>query len=276
MPSGPKKRKAAKKKQVNASSNSSSTSHSHHGESDGGELNSPVAQDQHNNQLPFTEVENREDGVTQNKNNEGIDKEEEVKNIEIDNWSKSMQLHDSKSSSCSHSSDDESHAIEKKVVELVQPVETLPEKIVQEIEVPGVGTSSVRHHFKTVDSLLEDINNDSKIEEKTDLVVEETPPVPALEKSSFLEKKFVVNGSTSKDTCSTSSVGIESVLVNNGASNSKVTVAVSIHNGADDVNEPETLQYSDKQPLVASTPQAVQTTSWKGCCGILELFAKPE
>nr|KAJ0226881.1 hypothetical protein LSAT_V11C100044420 [Lactuca sativa] len=37
------------------------------------------------------------------------------------------------------------------------------------------------------------------------------------------------------------------------------------------VNESETLQYSNKQPLIA-----MQTTSWKGCCGILDLLSSSD
>lgn len=301
MPSGPKRRKAAKKKQVKESnnSNSSSTTHSHHGESDGGELSSPASQDQHNHQVPFTEgeVEKNESNLYQNESitiesTEKAGKEEEG-NTEIDKGSKLSKSHNSSSSSISSSVDDESHVFEKKLVELestpvvesesVHFIESFPEKIAHEVKNSGAETSSVLDPIKPADSLLEaesHVNDGTQIEKL----------VP---KSLFSEQMLVVNGSASKDNCSVSSEVGESVVVENGApelpspeENASLEardddVAVSTHpidsvsgvNGADCVNEPETLQYSDKQPLVASAPRAVQTTSWKGCCGILELFS---
>ncbi|KAI3740327.1 hypothetical protein L2E82_30755 [Cichorium intybus] len=173
MPSGPKKRKAAKKKKLKDSnnSNSSSTTHSHHdeisntvtgnGESDGGELNSPMAQYQHNIQIPFVEVEKHEDGLS---------------------YSESLKV------------------------------------------------KSTEKDAKEEEGNIGIIDKRSKIEEKM-------PKVLELNKNSFLEETFVVNGS---------------------------------------VNEPETLQYPHKQPLVASGRRAMKTTSWKGCCGILELLASSD
>ncbi|XP_024983230.1 uncharacterized protein LOC112519383 [Cynara cardunculus var. scolymus] len=296
MPSGPKRRKAAKKKQVKESnnSNSSSTTHSHHGESDGGELCSPAAQDQHNHQVPFTEgevvaVEKNEAGLYQNQSvtvesTEKAGKEEEG-STEIDKGSKLSKSQNSSSSSISSSVDDESHVSEKKVVELesapvaesVHSIESFPKKIAHEVKDSGVETSSVLHPVKPVDSLLEaesHANDCTQIEKL----------VP---KSLFSEQMLVVNGSALKDNCSTSSEVGESAVVENGTAKSPSPeenasleardddVAVSTH-PMGSISEPETSQYSDKQPLVASAPRAAQTTSWKGCCGILELFSSSD
>lgn len=260
MPSGPKRRKAAKKKQVK-DSNSSSTTHSHHGESDGGELSSPAAQDQLNHQAPFTEKAGKE--------------EMEKGKTEIDEGSKLSKSHASSSSSISSSSDDES----KKVVEPLHSVESFPEKIAHEVEDSAVETSSVSDPIKPADSLLK-----AESHENDGTQIEKLVP-----KSLFSEQMLVVNGSATKDNSSTSSVVAESVVVENGTAKvpSKARdddIAVSTHptgsdsgvNGADCINESETSQYSDKQPLVASAPRAVQTTSWKGCCGILELFSSSD
>ncbi|KAI3697715.1 hypothetical protein L6452_30812 [Arctium lappa] len=299
MPSGPKRRKAAKKKQVKQSnnSNSSSTTHSHHGESDGGELSSPAAQDQHNHQVPFTdvEVEKNEANLYQNESitvesTEKAGKEEEG-NTENDDESKLSKSRNSSSSSMSSSVDDESNVFEKKVVELESApvvesrhsIESFPEKIAHQVKDSGVETSSVLDPIKPADSLLEAESDGTQIEKL----------VP---KSLFSEQMFVVNGSASKDNCLASSEVGESGVVENGAAklpsleeNASFEardddVAVSTHpigsvsgvKGEDCVNEPETSQYSDKQPLVASAPRAVQTTSWKGCCGILELFSSSD
>ncbi|KAI3510509.1 hypothetical protein L1887_17565 [Cichorium endivia] len=176
MPSGPKKRKAAKKKKLKDSnnSNSSSTTHSHHGESDGGELNSPMPQYQHNIQLPFVEVEKHENGLS---------------------YSGSLNVKST-------------------------------EKAAKE-EVGNIGIIGKR--------------------------------------SKFEENMPIVNGSVSMDNFSTSCVVVESSLVKN--------VATSICSQGR-VNEAETLQY--KKPLVASGRRSMKTTSWKGCCGILELLASSD
>lgn len=187
MPSGPKKRKAAKRKKFkdSSNSNSSSTTHSHHGDCDGGEFNS----DQHNNQLPFLEVEKHEEGLPHNE---------------------SLQ--------------------------------------VGSTEIVDEGNIAIN-------------GKRSKYEEEMRMV-------PDLDKSSFLEQRFFVNGSASdsKDNLPTS-LGVESSLVEIGA-------AASVCAGC--VNEQEMSQYSDKQPLVACTQPAMQTTSWKGCCGILELLSSSD
>lgn len=54
--------------------------------------------------------------------------------------------------------------------------------------------------------------------------------------------------------------------------------APSVHtsNGADHIKESESPECSDSQPLVASSPQVVQKTSFKSCCGIFDFFTSSD
>lgn len=157
MPSGAKKRKAAKKKQANSSHSASgapspTSPHSHGGDS--GEVGSPASQDDHTHQHPFAkgegeELEKREDSsavrsfVDERKSSEGgstedVGKEEEGvvqidwelkpeedfdgSNVASESGVKSPQGSSSSSSrSSSSSSDDESHFVEKKIVVVEDP-----------------------------------------------------------------------------------------------------------------------------------------------------------
>lgn len=258
MPSGAKKRKAAKKKQVH---NPSSTSP--HQEND--------------SQDPLVEVVKREASSSEDK---AKDVHEEEGNVEIKTGSKS-----SSSSSSSDSSDDESQVVDKNVVILEPaPVQSVP---VIESQVPEE-ISPIVEAVKPVDSLLDEVSqvfDDIKNEEKKDLVVEETPVVVE-------EPTIVVSESGSKDDCPTSSVVVESAVKENEVeklplSDEKVSSepeyvtsstppkdSISEVPGADCANETDTVEHSDKQATVASNPLAVQkTTSWKSCCGIFELFS---
>ncbi|KAM7524942.1 hypothetical protein LguiA_014844 [Lonicera macranthoides] len=52
---------------------------------------------------------------------------------------------------------------------------------------------------------------------------------------------------------------------------SNIAPKIGTSNGEERVKS-ENCECSDSQPLVASAPRTVQTTSWKSCCGIFELF----
>ncbi|KAI3680878.1 hypothetical protein L6452_35656 [Arctium lappa] len=257
MPSGAKKRKAAKKKKV------------HQGENDGGEISSLVSQDHRNDQDPsmegeVVEVKKKEDNSSEIKSN-SVDKnsnEEEGGNIEIEIGSKSKSSNGSSSSSSSCSSDDE---VEKKVVVLESaPIESLPENVTQkdeDLEISPV----VEHVVKPVDSSLEGVSQDCDDEpknvEKKDLVVEEKAVVVE-------EQTAVVGENELKDDCLTSSVVVESVSKENGvaklasldekkasldskdgvASSTSVKDSISEVNGANRANDNDTIGHSDRQP----------------------------
>ncbi|KAK9064311.1 hypothetical protein SSX86_015691 [Deinandra increscens subsp. villosa] len=242
MPSGAKKRKAAKKKKINVAS----TTNPHQGENDVGQLSSP------NSDYPSVEVLKREDNSSENKSK---DANEEEGNVETVLGSKSKS---SRGSSSSDGSDDDSRVVDKNVVvlESVPGVDSVPEKI-----------SPVLDPVKPVDSLLEEVSrvfDEIKNETKTPVVVE--------------EQNVVVS-----DDCLTSNVVAESVEENevekllsvyekdNVSSSTPPKNLISEVNGA---NETGTVGHSNKQ---ASPAVAVQnTTTWKSCCGIFELFSGSE
>jgi len=255
MPSGAKKRKAAKKKQVHnpsslSSSSSSSATNLIQGENDGREVGSLSSQD------PSIEVEKVED--EKNSKDEGSNTK-------------------SSSSSSSDSSDDESRVVDKEVVvtESVPVVE--PESLAPIVDEP----------VKEVEPLVEEVAHAS--EEKKDLVVEEIV-APVVE-----EETVVVSEIDSKEDCPTSSEVVEPVLKDSEAeklplSDEKACVekedvasstpakdSISEVNGASGANETDTVEHSDRQAPVASTSLTVQkTTSWKGCCGLFDLFSGSE
>ncbi|KAI3824539.1 hypothetical protein L1987_06001 [Smallanthus sonchifolius] len=270
MPSGAKKRKAAKKKKVNP----------HQGESDGGELSSPTSPH------PSVEVEKKEDNSSENKCKDAI---EEQSHIEIEKGSKSKSSNGSGSSS-SGSSDDESRVVEKNVVVVESaPNESVP--AVESVEKVSPAVESVEKvspivdSVKPMDSLLEEVSqvfDEIKNEKKKDLVVE--------------EQAVVVCATAIKDDCTTSSVVAESVLKENeveklisldekasSISNDYVSSStppenlISEVNGADRANESDTIEHSNRQAPAASTAVAVQpSTTWKSCCGLFELFSGSE
>ncbi|KAI3800772.1 hypothetical protein L1987_28867 [Smallanthus sonchifolius] len=249
MPSGAKKRKASKKKKK---VNDSSTPNPHQGEGDCGELSSPTAQDQ--GQDSSVEVVNREDSSSEKKSNNGNG---EGVNVEIETVSKSKNSSGSSSSS-SDSSGEESHVVDKNVVvvESAPAVESLVEKI-----------SPVVEPVKPVDSSLEEVSqvcDEVKNEGKNDLVVEETVVV---------EKELTVDDCEKKDDSAESSVVVESVLKENEVEKVQTLVekvssesrddvssstppkeVISDVNGADCADEVETVEHSDRQAPVASTP----------------------
>ncbi|KAK9055955.1 hypothetical protein SSX86_027042 [Deinandra increscens subsp. villosa] len=264
MPSGAKKRKAAKKKQLQTNPHQVIAE-----ENDSGELSSPTPQD------PSVEVVKREDGPSDLKSKDANEKEG---SIEIETVSKSKSSSGSSSSS-SDSSDDESRVVEKNVVVIESaPVESLPEEI-----------SPIVAPDKPVDSLLEEVSqvfDEIKNEGKKDSVVEETPVVED-------ERKVDDCETVVKDDGLHSSVVAESglkeneveklqPLVEKASPESKDYVSsstsqkdlISDVNGAGQANEIVTAEHSDRQAPPAPTPVAVQnTTSWKSCCGIFELFS---
>ncbi|KAJ0761806.1 hypothetical protein HanOQP8_Chr04g0154241 [Helianthus annuus] len=212
------------------------------------------------------------------------DANEEEGNVEVETVLKSKDSNGTSSSS-SDSSDDESRVVEKEVVVVESaPVEsvTVSESLVEEI-------SPIVDPVKPVDSSLEQVSqvfDEIKNEEKKDLVVEETPVVEEPPRVDACETAV-------KDDSPDSTVVIESVLkedeverlqplVETTSLESKDHVSSSTPpkdsvtdvNGADCANEIETSEHSDRQAPAASTPVAVQnTTSWKSCCGIFELFS---
>ncbi|GJT94152.1 hypothetical protein Tco_1082997 [Tanacetum coccineum] len=249
MPSGAKKRKAAKKKQVHNPSSSSSNPIQ---ENDGGELNSPTSQDQ------SIEVER----VEHEKNSK-------------DEGSKSKSS--SSSSSSSDGSDDESRVVDKEVV----VTESVP------VVEPEVLAPIVDEPVKEAEPLVEEVAH--VIEEKKDLVVEEVvAPVVVEEETAVVSEidpkedcptsSEVVEPVLKESEVEKLPLSDEKACVEEDvASSTPAKDSISEVNGASGANETDTPEHSDRQAPVASTSLSVQkTTSWKSCCGLFDLFSGSE
>ncbi|XP_076957105.1 uncharacterized protein LOC143632475 [Bidens hawaiensis] len=237
MPSGAKKRKAAAKEKK------SSTTQSHRGENNNNnvKLNSPTSQ--------YPSVEKIEDNLSENKSK---DINEKTKNF------------NSTSSSSISSSDDESNIIDKNVVVL----ESVPETI-----------SPIGEPVKPVDSLLDEVSQvfeEIQNEKKKDLVVASEMVVQdGCLTSSVIVEPVVKENEVEKGV----SVGEDGCLVlkDDAACSTGMRDVSSEVNGANHVNETDTVGDYNKQAPVASTAVAVQrTTTWKSCCGIFELISGSE
>ncbi|OMO93904.1 hypothetical protein CCACVL1_06266 [Corchorus capsularis] len=309
MPSGSKKRKAAKKKKEQASNNNinSSTNNSPHGnddprsqderDSDGGDVASPASQDDgHNHQNPFSKGE--EEGktapspvqsyVTEDKPVEQvtrdaestekvgldsvvdvkIDKELESKgDLEISDVKILHVVHDksssssSSSSSNSSSSDDESPASEKKSKEEAEEaVKVADDKIL------GGGDSISAVETADADNLVKiELSVPEKVDQAADIYVNKpvVSDVVDSEMKECQEKSLPPSNGVS---------GVEleenggNILPSSGAPTAERSNVVET---TQDSGSPE---YTEKQPLVASTPPVVQRTSVFNCCGLFDVF----
>ncbi|KAI3719723.1 hypothetical protein L6452_20625 [Arctium lappa] len=212
--------------------------------------------------------------------------------IEINRGSNSHNSLEKSLSSRSSSSNDKSYVDKKKamviqpaaVADLVQPIESVAD-LVQSIESLSekgscrlgdlaVTGSPIVDPTKPVSSLVElasQVFDNTKLQEKDDLVVAETPleqnncptstseVVGSVPKESEVEKLVSLDDKASKksDDCLPAST--------NG------TCSFCGRNTTDSVNESKTPECSEKQPLLGSAPRPAEKTSWKSCCGIFEL-----
>nr|GME16373.1 suppressor protein SRP40 [Ipomoea batatas] len=350
MPSGAKKRKAAKKKKESevkgASQLPNSTSLSvplthgeedlkHHDDkdSDGGELCSPASQD-NRSQDQFVEGDEEEgdkreeslldqsSGVT----SEGEQMEKKVvveeesvihverelkgldeprdKDINVECIESSRGSHEGgsskSSSSSSSSSDDESDAAVKNKI----TVANSPTGVVNELDSLSAA--------KVTDSILEnetcnsDVGAVTSIELDKTAISEETIQVEDSAMTSYAiqsdlmkneKKKLGIDGEsasisevrvgvgsqtngneavqTSHDTATETLYGKDTATQENGVKPTPAydTPKVDVSTGADPIKDSEIPECSDSQPPVGSVLQPVQTTSFKGCCGLFELFS---
>lgn len=247
MPSGAKKRKAAKKKKVHIPS----STNPHQGEDGSGELSSPASQDNQNTLVQSVEVEAKQTNGDEN-------------TIEIETGEKSKSSNGSSSSSSS-SSDDESKDKKEAVTE-PPPIESIPQTdTIENIEVtPIVDETKVEESIPPVESEAPPIvdpvvkvYDETKNEEREEIVVTETPEV--------IEEPIV-----SKDEIPITSVD-ESVSKDSPAV--KLLPTPQVH-GTDRAHETDTVEHADRKAVVASPPiEERQVASWKNCCGIFELFS---
>ncbi|XP_024988424.1 uncharacterized protein LOC112523170 [Cynara cardunculus var. scolymus] len=201
---------------------------------------------------------------------------------EIDRGSNSHNSLEKRSSSRSSSSNDKCHVDKNKAVviqpaavaDLVQPIESLVGNRSCELGDLAVTDSPIVDPAKPVSSLVElasQVFDNTKLEEKNDLVVAETP----LEQNSCPTSTSEVVGSVPKENEVEKLVPSDDKASpkSNGYLPASTNGACSFcgRNTNDRVNEPKTPECSEKQPLLGSAPQPAEKTSWKSCCGIFEL-----
>ncbi|KAJ9565771.1 hypothetical protein OSB04_001737 [Centaurea solstitialis] len=246
------------------------------GENDGGELSSPASQDHHNIQEPSMEgevIEVKKEGSSSS----GIEKnsnDEKGGDIEIEIGSKSKSSSGSSSSSSRITQKVESSEISHIVEPVIEPVDSLVEEVSRDRDEPK---SEEKQEEQTVDnSLVEEVSHDC--DEPKNEVKQEEKAVVVSENDCLTSSSVVVE-----------SVSKENEVVNSPSLDEKASLepkdcvvsvkdSVSEGNGANRANDDGTIGHLDrKPPVAASTPLAVQkTTSWKGCCGIFELFSGSE
>ncbi|KAL3833582.1 hypothetical protein ACJIZ3_008318 [Penstemon smallii] len=277
MPSGAKKRKAAKKKKGNQFNNSSSTSTSSH--SHGDDL-------KHQDDKAESDVgEIKNDKIIVVEDDSVVKVEREFKIEDESNGSSNSNGSSSGSNSGSSSSDDESHGIKESQ--------------------STVDNSPVFDSGKTIDSLSETpseaIIQNATIEEAR-VSVEETP----VSEESVVD--IVSPGDNSVASYGVDDVSNENGEKNLNSVEDKVGISVVSKSKEEGTNiqsvedsvaisvpkecvEPENDDRSTishvappsataehekdsrvTQPLLAPAQRAVQTTSWKSCCGLFELF----
>ncbi|KAE8688246.1 P-glycoprotein 9 isoform 1 [Hibiscus syriacus] len=279
MPSGSKKRKAAKKKKEQAATNINSPQNIPHGngdprsqgerESDGGDVDSPASQDDHNHQHPFNQREEgkREHSAMQshaaeekyaeraigNAENTVISGFNDVVAVKIEKESEPEEnlestLHDKSSSSSSSSSDDESKASEKKSKD-----EAYNFAVRNVGSNSAAGTADVDNLIKTAVSVQEEVDHATEVSAN----------------KSVLDVEPGLNGSEEKLLPSSNGV---SRFENEGKISSSSVTSAESSTVVNKTQHFESHDHSEKQPVVASTPPMVQRTSVLSCCGLFDVF----
>lgn len=328
MPSGSKKRKAAKKKKENQPNSHQDPSSQSHGSDDGRhrdgkdsdvcEVSSPMAsQDPHNQQN--TSIEEGEEvihaekivptdgGVKIDAADKSVIAAEEVNvtsanrevGIEDDSSKEDVRLEhkegatkgscdgassrsSSSSSSSRSSSDDESHGIKSsQAVEDIAPVvdsvtvthflseskvetsdSVVPDKVPSldqkvEVDINPVALSSVK-------SVVEETGEKETSCFEDKVIISTSAPDTALEPKEEATIHSIENISTisdPKEECVLQATDDQLIV----SYNAPATIA---ENGANNI-----VDSGVTEPMVRTAPRSVQTTSWKSCCGLFEVFA---
>lgn len=312
MPSGAKKRKAAKKKKEQAFNNiNPSTINNPLGnddprsqderDSDGGDAGSPASHDGHNHQHSFgqggdeersqshlTEEKSVEEAAKDAKSTErsGLD-DVDVKivkewepNKDLESTHVSIQHVDrdkSSSTSSNSSSDDESQAFEKKSNEETCNLGSDAASYSTEDKSATVLSEEV---LKVAENnTLENADSNSAVETvAVDNLVKNMSSVP--EEVEFSAKNSVpdvvesgLKENEEKLLPSSNGVsGVELEGVEGKNFPSSGIPTAETSNVAEKNHASGPHGYPEKQPLVAPTPPPVQRTSWLSCCGLFEVF----
>ncbi|KAF5761794.1 hypothetical protein HanXRQr2_Chr16g0769241 [Helianthus annuus] len=155
---------------------------------------------------------------------------------------------------------------------LSQPFESSPEKGTRKVEDSGFKTPPTGDPVTPVDQSFVEVaaqlNNNSKIQEKDDLVVAETP----LEQT-VINETDPANNQLSKE-IEVQKSGLKTPKSEENLLQDSMNGKCQYYRSSDDrVNEPVTPERYERQPLLASAPPPPEKASWKNCCGIFELFS---
>ncbi|KAL4279520.1 hypothetical protein GQ457_03G036050 [Hibiscus cannabinus] len=311
MPSGSKKRKAAKKKKEQAANSIDSNIPHGNGdprsqderESDGGDVGSPASQGDHNHQHPFNQREHSpiQSHVAEEKSAEGAIRDVEntvisgsdvvvaVKIEEESGPKEDLQStlvtiqhieHEKSSSSCSNSSDDESQASEKKSNDKAYSFGSEVTSYGNEDKPASVMSEEV---LKVVENeALEKVDSNSAVgtadaynSVNAALSVQEEVN-RATEVSANKSVPDVVEpglkGSEEKVLPSSICVSRFELGENEGKFPSSSVTSAESSTVVDKTQLFESHDQSEKQPLVVSAPPVVQRTSVLSCCGLFDVF----
>ncbi|KAK1425378.1 hypothetical protein QVD17_20730 [Tagetes erecta] len=259
MPAGLQKRKAAKRKKktnkTDKRSTSSTSSHHHRGESDC---------DQHNSPHQMEDSSSGYESLTTERNQ----KDAKEKHLKI-------ETHKHGSAEINKGPMVEPGSVADY---LSQPFESSPEKGTPKVEdlcfktpvgdpdsgfkTPLIGDpiTPVEPVGKSLVEVASKLKNETKIQEKDDLLVAETrnetesknnEPAKENEGQNLGSESNMASPKTKQDLLRDSTNG----------------------KGQNRVNEPKIPECSERQPLLASAPRPSEKASWKNCCGLFELFS---
>ncbi|KAL8507240.1 hypothetical protein ACS0TY_017962 [Phlomoides rotata] len=283
-----------------------------HQEDKDSEVSSPASQDHHSQHnlltegeeeeidkrekdlnLPSVEGTKIEAGDERNIVVEGAEEESSEKNGRFEHDETSRKSYDggssgSSGSSSSSSSDDESHGTKSnQAVVHITPI----------VDSVKVADTFSGEHVEAIDSTHVEGPSSSIIENVTPVVSEKIPEKAKLDMSSpannsavppIVESVFSANGEK-KQSSVEEQVGV-SEASNDAASHEKEAIIPSVENIAQENNDQLNLSYNEPaaaadngrdaekdsgvtEPLLVPAPHAEQTTSWKSCCGLFELFS---
>lgn len=236
-------------------------------------------------------MEGDKEGVSQIKANFKTIGGTESKNLTVE---PTMLVKESTDRDLSQSQNNESHVIDKKIV-LVDNAQF--DKSIQEINSFSEGVTELTNSIAVGD------HHSSSVEPKYMDEVEKLKlcpgkiygdmGVPADSNGEMKEKGVSIrerNGKMPPNCVDSGSdnQGTEAIVKKHAAEvGDKLSVSYNVSvtetaNGADSSNSPSLVEHlndsevpksSDSQPLIASTPRAVQRTSWMNCCGLFEVFS---
>ncbi|KAK8475518.1 hypothetical protein V6N11_029074 [Hibiscus sabdariffa] len=280
MPSGAKKRKAAKKrKEQQAVSNiNSSTDNNPHGnddmkslderDSDGGDVGSPASQVNHNHREEErkTAPSPVESHVTEEKSLEEATRDAEsmeksgLDDVETER-ARIWHVEHDKRSSCSSSSDYESQASEKmpKAEETWQCNGDKSATVVS-MKVAENGTHGDVNGYSAVEA--------AAVENSVKTVTEEVGNGTEISANESVESR----SNESETESLLLSNGISGVELEGKVSSSSSTPPAETSHVEENTRDSEPHDSTKKQPLVATTPPTVKRTTLLSCCGLFDVL----